>query len=82
MVDQAFKRNLWITLPLPPQVVMAIKEVDKCGMQSASSKTLGHRVSLIYSGKLAQAILVTPHGNADTEYLFSHWSTKQSTGTD
>jgi len=41
-------------------------------MQSAKSKTLLEVLTILFLTKLAKAILVVPHGNADTERLFSH----------
>ena len=60
------------TLPLPPKVT-AIAEVDKYWHAISQIKDClesEYRYSTL--AKLAKAILVTPHGNADTEDLFSH----------
>ena len=65
------------TSPLPPKVT-AITEVDKYWHAISQIKdcleTEYHYSTL---AKLARAILVVPlvpHGNADTERLFNHWS--------
>ena len=60
------------TLPLPPKVV-AITEVDKYWHAISQIKDCletEYRHSTLEN--LAKAILVIPHGNADTERLFSH----------
>ena len=59
-------------LPLLP-IVTAISEVDKYWHAISQIKDYletEYRYSTL--AKLAKAILVTPHGNADTERLFSH----------
>ena len=66
------------TSPLPPKVT-ANPEVDKYWHAISQIKdcleTEGHYSTL---AKLAKAILVTPHGNADTERLFSHIGLKRN----
>ena len=60
------------TSPLPPKVT-AITEVDKYWHAISQIKDCletEYRYSTL--AKLAKAILVIPHGNADTERLFSH----------
>ena len=60
------------TSPLPPNVT-AITEVDKYWhaiSQIKDSLETKYRYSTL--AKLAKAILVIPHGNADTKCLFSH----------
>ena len=59
------------TSPLPPKVT-ALTEVDNIGMQSAKSKTAWTEYRYSTLAKLAKSIPVIPHGNADTERLFSH----------
>ena len=69
----SFKRNLWISAcchyllkSWPSQRWISI------GMQSAKSKTAWKLSTLLHIGKTCKSILVIPHGNADTERLFSH----------
>ena len=60
------------TSPLPPKVT-AITEEDKYWHAISQIKDCletEYRYSTL--AKLAKAILVIPHGNADTERLFSH----------
>ena len=60
------------TSPFPPKVT-AITEVDKYWHAISQIKDCletKYRYSTL--AKLAKAILVIPHGNVDTECLFSH----------
>ena len=67
-----FKTTLFYTSPLPPKVT-AITEVDKYWHAISQIKDCletKYRYSTL--AKLTKAILVIPHGKADTEHLFSH----------
>ena len=59
------------TSPLPPKVT-AIREVDKYWHAISQIKDCLETEYRSTLAKLAKAILVIPHGNADTERLFSH----------